>query len=66
MEAKETQAYLTNSSMGALKQLYFELIHQVDEHGSQRPQPDRKSPNVCRNKQATPAEQSGKFLDLLE
>lgn len=32
MNVKDAQVYLTNSSMAALKQLYFEKIHQVDEH----------------------------------
>lgn len=31
MEVKEAQVYLTNSSMNALKQLYFASIQQVDE-----------------------------------
>lgn len=32
VKVEDAQVYLTNSSMGALKQLYFESIHQVDEH----------------------------------
>lgn len=32
MEVKETQVYLTNSSMNALTRLYTESIQQVDEH----------------------------------
>lgn len=32
VKVEDAQVYLTNSSMGALRQLYFESIRQVDEH----------------------------------
>lgn len=32
VDVKEAQVYLTKSSMGKLKDLYFESVHKVDEH----------------------------------
>lgn len=32
MKVEDAQVYLTNSSMGALKNRYYESINQVDEH----------------------------------